>query len=363
MNRIYEDRFFSFYKDSDKAYSVATLCAQALMVKYDIDKCYSNSGENCPPEAKVYVYNAAVESINEVSKTVDIAQIDLDLLFKEIQENLKELKGEERTDYCISLLAPFGDGCSFIDTYLPIGKINRINARIERYEKEKKELEMSVASNDTEEIRKRTNLNSLAHFIESDEKMIANARRVVCDFTTLPQKGYVEKFYSKLFRLLQRYAYRLAWIFVKNGMDIFTLQDECNIYIINPQQGHDASIYAQWASSYELAQKGVDVLIKKERKYDCDLPEELNTEMAVELLNKAVANGLLNEDYSPTEKLKTKSQKALLADILSERLELRHKYKPFEKLWNVSRLAQQRYRSKEEIGKVRGEEYIYAAFE
>ncbi len=260
MERIYEDRFFSLYKDSDKAYSVATLCAQALREKYDIDKCYSNSGETSPHEAKVYVYNDAVTSIEVVSKTVDIEQIDLDILFKEIEDNLKGLNDAERRDYCISLLVPFGDGCSFIDTYLPLGKINRIKARIERYAKEKNELERSVASNDAEELRKQSNKSSLAHLIESDEKMIKNVLNIAYRFVKLPSKGPVEKFYSKLYMLLQRYAYRLAWTFVKNGIDIFPLQDECNIYIINPQQGHDVSIYAQWAGSCKLAQKGVDAL-------------------------------------------------------------------------------------------------------
>lgn len=362
MDRIYVDRFFSLYKDSDKAYGVATLCAQALMVKYDIDKCYSNSGENCPPEAKVYVYDAAVASINEVSKTVDIEQIDLDILFKEIEDNLKGLNDAERRDYCISLLVPFGDGCSFIDTYLPLGKINRIKEEIEQYEKVKKELERSVASNDAEELRKQSNISSLAHLIESDEKMIKNVLNIAYRFVKLPSKGPVEKFYSKLYRLLQRYAYRLAWTFVKNGIDIFSLQDECNIYIINPQQGHDVSIYAQWAGSCKLAQKYINDLNKKEVKHVCGLPKELNTEKAISLLNEAVEKGLLNDDYSTTEKLKTKPQKALFAEMLSNKLELQHKYKPFEELWNVSRLAQQRYKSKEEIGKVRGEEYIYACF-
>lgn len=91
------------------------------------------------------------------------------------------------------------------------------------------------------------------------------------------------------------------------------------------------------------------------------IPDELNTEKAKKYLQMAVNGGLLNEDYSTTEKTKTKPQKALLAEILSERIGLSTKDSVFETLWGVKELRKARYKSKD-AGKVRGEEEIYAVF-
>lgn len=93
-----------------------------------------------------------------------------------------------------------------------------------------------------------------------------------------------------------------------------------------------------------------------------ELPPELNTDKAKALLQTAIDDGLLNADYSPTDKTRTKAQKALLSEIISEKAGIKNKWKPFENLWNVTLLAQQRYESTEKIGKVQGGDIIEAAF-
>lgn len=92
------------------------------------------------------------------------------------------------------------------------------------------------------------------------------------------------------------------------------------------------------------------------------LPEELNTDEAKKWLQVAIDGGLLNSDYSPTGKTNTKPQKALLAEILSDKIGLKHKYKPFETLWNVKGLAKQRYKTREETGTVKGGNIIEEVF-
>jgi hypothetical protein len=91
------------------------------------------------------------------------------------------------------------------------------------------------------------------------------------------------------------------------------------------------------------------------------LPDSLNTEEARKWLNVAIEGGLLDANYQPTEKIKTKALIALLADILKDKMGL-SVYKPFESLWNVQELSKQRYKSKNEVGKVVGEEEIYKVF-
>lgn len=92
------------------------------------------------------------------------------------------------------------------------------------------------------------------------------------------------------------------------------------------------------------------------------LPDELNTDTARKWLQVAIDGDLLNVDYSTTDKTKTMPQKAQLAETLSDKIGLKNKYKPFEKLWNVSGLAQARYKSKELAGKVMGGDVIKKVF-
>ena len=93
-----------------------------------------------------------------------------------------------------------------------------------------------------------------------------------------------------------------------------------------------------------------------------ELPDELNNDEAKKWLQVAIDGGLLNDDYSNTSKTGTKAQKALLAEILSGKIGLEHKYKTFERLWGVSGLSKQRYKSIEEVGKVKGGNIIEDVF-
>lgn len=110
----------------------------------------------------------------------------------------------------------------------------------------------------------------------------------------------------------------------------------------------------------ELAQMKKDIKELKEKVFA--VPDELKTDEAKKWLQVAIDGGLLNSDYSPTDKTKTNAQKALLAEILSEKIGLEHKYRPFEKLWNVSWLSKQRYKSIEEKGTVKGGDVIMEVF-
>ena len=110
----------------------------------------------------------------------------------------------------------------------------------------------------------------------------------------------------------------------------------------------------------ELTQIKQDIRKIKEKVFA--LPDELNTDKAKGWLQVAIDNGLLDINYQTTDKTATKPQKALLAEILSEKIGLKCKYKPFETLWGVNGLSQSRYKSKEEKGTVRGGEIIMEAF-
>ena len=61
------------------------------------------------------------------------------------------------------------------------------------------------------------------------------------------------------------------------------------------------------------------------------LPEVLATEAAMALWKKAQAAGWVDANYQP---LISRTQAALLADAMAERLGIREKWKVFETLWN-----------------------------
>ena len=61
------------------------------------------------------------------------------------------------------------------------------------------------------------------------------------------------------------------------------------------------------------------------------LPDELTTDKAMELWRKAQQAGYVDEHYQP---LLSRTQAALLADAMAERLGIKEKWKVFEALWN-----------------------------
>ena len=61
------------------------------------------------------------------------------------------------------------------------------------------------------------------------------------------------------------------------------------------------------------------------------LPDELATDKAMALWRKAQQAGYVNEHYQP---LISRTQAALLADAMAERLDIKEKWKVFEALWH-----------------------------
>lgn len=61
-----------------------------------------------------------------------------------------------------------------------------------------------------------------------------------------------------------------------------------------------------------------------------EMPDALRTEAAMALWEKVREAGYVDEDYQP---LLSRSQSALLADAMAERLGIKEKWKVFETLW------------------------------
>jgi hypothetical protein len=87
------------------------------------------------------------------------------------------------------------------------------------------------------------------------------------------------------------------------------------------------------------------------------IPDELHTEKAIDMINKAIEANLMDNNYVWKG---TRPQAAYFAVLASEKLKFknRQKYKPFEKLWNLKNLAQEQWKTKEVYGTVREQQVI-----
>ena len=72
------------------------------------------------------------------------------------------------------------------------------------------------------------------------------------------------------------------------------------------------------------------------------LPEVLRTEAAMALWEKVREAGFVDEDYQP---LLSRSQSAMLADAMAERLGIKEKWKVFEALWRRRNMYKDYYQA------------------
>ena len=83
----------------------------------------------------------------------------------------------------------------------------------------------------------------------------------------------------------------------------------------------------------------------KERKKEAEppaLPDALSTEEAMALWEKVQEAGYVDSNYQP---LISRTQSALLADAMAERLGIREKWKVFEVLWNRKNMYRDYYKA------------------
>ncbi len=80
-------------------------------------------------------------------------------------------------------------------------------------------------------------------------------------------------------------------------------------------------------------------------QHEVGLPEALATEEAMILWQKAIKAGYVDKNYQP---LLSRTQSALLADAMAERLGIKEKWKVFETLWNRKNMYNDYYRAMEQ---------------
>ena len=76
------------------------------------------------------------------------------------------------------------------------------------------------------------------------------------------------------------------------------------------------------------------------------LPDVLATGMAMKYWKRLQKAGFVDEHYqlSPTT---TRKQAMYIADVFSDKLQMRSKWKPFQELWHINNLAQEKWEMQE----------------
>ena len=111
------------------------------------------------------------------------------------------------------------------------------------------------------------------------------------------------------------------------------------LYIFEAGSQHVETIHTQNVGAYgqrptpSPSQKGGEQSL---------LPEVLATDEAMTLWKKAQAAGWIDANYQP---LISRTQSALLADAIAEKLGIRQKWKTFETLWNRKNMYRDYYQA------------------
>ena len=108
--------------------------------------------------------------------------------------------------------------------------------------------------------------------------------------------------------------------------DLTNFGSHIEVVYVSPGAQHVDKQYIASPPSPLQKARGVD-----SSEMSKSLPDELATDEAMALWRKAQQAGYVNEHYQP---LISRTQAALLADAMAERLDIKEKWKVFEALWH-----------------------------
>ena len=108
--------------------------------------------------------------------------------------------------------------------------------------------------------------------------------------------------------------------------DLTNFGSHIEVVYVSPGAQHVDKQYIASPPSPLQKARGVD-----SSEMSKSLPDELATDEAMVLWRKAQRAGYVNEHYQP---LISRTQAALLADAMAERLDIKEKWKVFEALWH-----------------------------
>lgn len=330
MNKTIEREYFKAFERGGTAYK----CVEVIKRKYDLGYLPQNTPEEenevaqlSPEEERErkeweHFYNVVLpDQVIRETESFDFSAIDggrISRIIEEIEANLSECNNEaDRERYLFSLLSPFESTINFC---YPIANIERLEQAINECK----------ASNDQSE--------ACAYYQKGLDRIKHIQDRLNDLCWQKHEKGTIEYCFMRWFGSAKAFSNRLDALLLTYGIDLLELQKKCGIYI-KPKCRSIADV-AYYIGSYELAQHYINTLPRYEEKSDNNIPHELNTDKAREVLKRGIDAGLLDNNFQPVNSRMTKGQMKIFALCASIECGIKKHFKVFETLWNTKNLAQ-----------------------
>ncbi len=150
-------------------------------------------------------------------------------------------------------------------------------------------------------------------------------------------KKSIHKHYSELRKLVDYSDGCLVVNPVKVGRHFYTNRKEENA------KAH-RNAFLKYMYKIDLAQQWCQKLqaARTESEYSSLLPDVLATGMAMKYWQRLQKAGFVDEHYQLSATT-TRKQAMYIADVFSDKLQMRSKWKPFQELWHINNLAQEKW--------------------
>ena len=150
-------------------------------------------------------------------------------------------------------------------------------------------------------------------------------------------KKSIHKHYSELRKLVDYSDGCLVVNPVKVGRHFYTNRKEENA------KAH-RNAFLKYMYKIDLAQQWRQKLqaARTESEYSSLLPDVLATGMAMKYWQRLQKAGFVDEHYQLSATT-TRKQAMYIADVFSDKLQMRSKWKPFQELWHINNLAQEKW--------------------
>lgn len=341
---------------------VACEAVKAVRELHDLNP-YPRKGE-LPDWLKKHYTVTLPKQVQEQTEAFDFSTIEsgrISPIIAEIDTRLRGLAGDDRARYLFSLLTPFAE---LARIYHPTAEINRLQSAIENLEKERAMWESQQQDkplfdvNGKQTATPKEQAEACGKMIERYKNYIKRQQyinRRFGDVLTHSERNTIEYYCGVWASAATQFANRLDALLLTYGIDLLQLQETSGIYLKYYRVITDVDFYI---GSFELAQHYINALpsrrpaspladsnqppASQEPATGRELPSELDTEQARKYFARAVAAGLMSEQY---KWLASQSLLACFCREMSVNLGLgkgyssegqkRLSWKPFEALFNV----------------------------
>ncbi len=190
----------------------------------------------------------------------------------------------------------------------------------------------------------------LVHMFEQgvfDEKVrhMQRAHRYVgeVDFDQLDDdhrlKKVIHKYYHELRRMVEFAGGKLVVNPMRVGRYFYASRHE-----ENARQHRNA--FLKYMHKIDMAQSLLEKMQESEAEAGPLLPDVLATELAMKYWKRLQEAGFVDNRYQLTPDT-TRMQSMYIADVFSDKLQLRSRWKPFQDLWHINNLAQWKWEMQE----------------